>query len=142
MRVLMMTPLFRPEFGAGVHRMLSIARGLTSKGHEVVVATGMPNYPTGKVYPEYRGRVFIREEMEDFTVLRSTYYIVPRNRSKVGQMLSYLTFLPALVLCGLRAGKADVVFVTSPPHFNILSGIFMARLRREAGLRPPRSLAR
>jgi hypothetical protein len=34
----------------------TIARALSSHGHQVDVLTGLPNYPTGRLYPGYRLR--------------------------------------------------------------------------------------
>lgn len=129
MRVLIVTHLFRPEMGALANRMYPIVRQLVSEGHEVFVATGMPNYPAGVVHPEYRGKRFLREELDGATVFRTAYYVVPRNKSKSSQLLSYLSFLPAAFLSGWRAGKVDVVFMTSPPLFLVLPGIWLAKLR-------------
>jgi glycosyltransferase involved in cell wall biosynthesis len=89
----------------------------------------MPNYPKGKVFPAYRGKRFLREALDGATVLRTAYFTAPRNVSKRSQLLSYLSFLPAVLHSGWRAGRVDVVFVTSPPIFPALPAILLAKLR-------------
>jgi glycosyltransferase involved in cell wall biosynthesis len=89
----------------------------------------MPNYPKGKVFPAYRGKRFLREALDGATVLRTAYFTTPRNVSKRSQLLSYLSFLPAVLHSGWRAGRVDVVFVTSPPIFPALPAILLAKLR-------------
>jgi glycosyltransferase involved in cell wall biosynthesis len=130
MRVLIITQSYLPEMGALANRMYPLVRELVAKGHQVSVATGMPNYPLGKVFPEYTGKAVCDEEMEGARILRTHYYTVPRNQSKWKQLRSYLSFLPAAFRSGLRAGKVDVVFVTSPPIFPVVAAIPLARLRR------------
>jgi glycosyltransferase involved in cell wall biosynthesis len=115
--------------GALPNRVHPFARHLASQGHEVFVATGMPNYPKGTVLPEYRGKRYVREVMDGVTVLRTAYFTTPRNVSKSQQLLSYLSFLPASLHSGLRAGGLDVVFVTSPPIFPAVPAIALAKIR-------------
>ena len=130
LRVLVISQLFAPEMGALPNRLAPLTRHLGTHGHEVFVATGMPNYPKGEVFPAYRGKRFAREELEGATVLRTAYFTTARNVSKPAQLLSYLSFLPAVLHSGWRAGRVDVVFVTSPPIFPALPAILLAKLRR------------
>jgi len=128
-RLLVISQQFSPEMGALPNRLYPLTRHLASKGHAVFVATGMPNYPKGKVFPAYRGKRFLREALDGATVLRTAYFTTPRNVSKRSQLLSYLSFLPAVLHSGWRAGRVDVVFVTSPPIFPALPAILLAKLR-------------
>ena len=129
-RLLVISQQFSPEMGALPNRLYPLTRHLAAQGHDVFVATGMPNYPKGKVFPAYRGKRFLREALDGATVLRTAYFTAPRNVSKPSQLLSYLSFLPAVLHSGWRAGRVDVVFVTSPPIFPALPAILLAKLRR------------
>jgi glycosyltransferase involved in cell wall biosynthesis len=129
MRVLVISQQFSPEMGALPNRLYPFTRHLSEHGHEVFVATGMPNYPKGKVFDDYRGHRFMRESRDGATVLRTAYFTTPRNVSKGSQLLSYLSFLPAVLHSGWRAGRVDVVFVTSPPIFPAVPAILLAKLR-------------
>lgn len=115
--------------GAAANRLYPIVRQFVSAGHEVFVATGMPNYPRGEVFPEYRGRRVMREEADGYTVFRTNYFTTPRNQSKKAQLRSYLGFIPAALRSGMRAGKLDVVFVTSPPIFTVVPAMQLAKIR-------------
>jgi len=129
MRILIVTQGFLPEMGALSNRLYPITRKLVAEGHDVFVATGMPNYPAGVVFPEYRGRRSFREELDGVTVLRSSHYTVPRNQRKWAQARSYLSFIPAAFRSGLRAGPVDVVLVTSPPLFPVIPAYALAKRR-------------
>lgn len=115
--------------GALSNRLYPIARQLGREGHKVFVATGMPNYPTGVVHPAYRGRVTLDETMEGCRILRTLCHVTPRNRGRVSQLRSYLSFIPAALRSGLRAGPVDVVLVSSPPLFPAIAAIALARIR-------------
>jgi putative colanic acid biosynthesis glycosyltransferase WcaI len=128
-RVLVISQQFSPEMGALPNRLYPLTRHLAEHGHEVFVATGMPNYPKGDVFPDYRGRHFMRERRDGATVLRTRYYTTARNVSTRAQLLSYLSFLPAVLHSGWRAGRVDAVFVTSPPIFPAVPAILLAKLR-------------
>lgn len=130
MRILFVTQIFPPEMGALPNRLYPFVRQLVARGHKVSVATGMPNYPRGVVFPEYRGKRSMREEVNGHTIFRKASYTAPRNQSKWSQLRNYLSFVPAAFNAGIRAGKLDLVFVTSPPLFSVIPAIFLARLRR------------
>ncbi|MEK6282923.1 MAG: glycosyltransferase family 4 protein [Acidobacteriota bacterium] len=130
MRILFVTQIFPPEMGALPNRLYPFVRQLVAGGHRVSVATGMPNYPRGVVFPEYRGKRSMREEVNGHTIFRKASYSAPRNQSKWSQLRNYLSFIPAAFTAGLRAGKLDIVFVTSPPLFTVIPAIFLAKLRR------------
>jgi glycosyltransferase involved in cell wall biosynthesis len=129
MRILFVSQIFTPEMGALPNRLYPFVRQLVSGGHKVAVATGMPNYPRGVVFPEYQGKRSMREERDGYTIFRRASYTAPRNQSKWSQLRNYLSFIPAALLAGLNAGKLDVVFVTSPPLFTVIPAILLAKLR-------------
>jgi glycosyltransferase involved in cell wall biosynthesis len=116
--------------GALPNRLYPIVRQLVAEGHEVSIATGMPNYPRGVVFPEYRGKRSLREKINGYTIFRRAYYTAPRNQSKISQLRNYLSFIPAALFAGRRAGPTDVVFVTSPPLFGAIPAILLAKIRR------------
>jgi colanic acid biosynthesis glycosyl transferase WcaI len=111
-RVLFLCQWFEPEWAM---KGLPFVRALIDRGFEVEVATGFPNYPTGKIAPGYRLRPYQREVMQGVTVHR--LYLWPsHDRSSVGRAANYLSFfLSATLFCLLRARRFDVVYVYHPP---------------------------
>ena len=130
MNVVIVTQVYAPEMGASSERLRSLASGLLSRGHSVTVVTGMPNYPGGRVFDGYRGRLALTETIDSIRVIRHAYLTAKRNVSALKQLLSYLSFLPASLIGGLRSGHVDVVIVSSPPLFPALVGITFAYMRR------------
>ena len=54
--VLIITNYFPPETGAASNRIFHLASGLQKSGFNVSVLTPLPNYPTGRVFKEYKGK--------------------------------------------------------------------------------------
>src|ERR1700704_3531262 len=70
-RFLILTQHFPPEVGAAQIRLHAFAKQLQAHGHAVRIVTAMANYPRGEVFPEYRGRRLVREEMDGLPVTRT-----------------------------------------------------------------------
>ena len=130
LRILFLTQNFPPEMGAKAARLFELARRLAARGHDVRVITALPNYPTGKVFPEFRGRVRVEECMEGVQVVRT--WLKPSNAAQpIRRLASYLTFVASSLLFGVRGmGRRDIVFVESPPLFLVLAGVLMGRIAK------------
>jgi hypothetical protein len=129
-RVLIVTHYFPPETGAPQARLSGLAATWAADGDEVTVLTGMPNHPTGVLSPSYRRAVRRRERRDGYRVLRTWLYATP-NEGIARKTLGHLSFMASSVLLGgLASGPADVVVVSSPTFFSILSGWLLARLKR------------
>ena len=88
---------------------------LVRRGHQVLVVTGVPNYPLGHIYPEYRkGRN--REQTENGVRIHRCFTIGRRN-NVIFRFLNYFSFAISskLYLRHLKE-EFDVVFTnqTSP----------------------------
>ena len=130
MRVLIVTHYFPPEIGAPQARLSGLAATWAADGDEVTVLTGMPNHPTGVLPPAYRRAVRRREHRDGYRVIRTWLFATP-NEGVARKTLGHLSFMASSVLLGWRAsGPADVVVVSSPTFFSILSGWLLARLKR------------
>jgi glycosyltransferase involved in cell wall biosynthesis len=129
-RVLIVTHYFPPETGAPQARLSGLAATWAADGDEVTVLTGMPNHPTGVLPPAYRRAVRRRERRDGYRVLRTWLYATP-NEGVARKTLGHLSFMASSVILGGRAsGPADVVVVSSPTFFSILSGWLLARQKR------------
>ena len=127
MRLAILTQYYPPEIGAPQARLSGLARLLSGAGHEVIVLTAMPNYPTGKIHPGYGG-LFRRERMDGVLVLRSAIYPT-QSASMVRRLANYFSFVASSFLAGLRAGSFEYLMVESPPLFLGITGILLARLK-------------
>ncbi len=129
LRVIFLTHYFPPEVGAPQSRLFELASRLAAAGHSVTVVTGFPNYPTGVVPAEYRGRRSMEERLDGVRVLRTPVYATP-NKGFVRRILNHLSFAFSSLFATRRAGPADVIFVESPPLFIGLAALAYTRLKR------------
>ena len=112
MKILILTQWFEPE---PTSKGLLFARELVTRGHEVEVLTGFPNYPGGKLYPGYRIRPWVREQIDGVNVLRVALYPSHSN-SGFQRALNYMSFALSAALIGTALIKQpDVVYVYHPP---------------------------
>jgi glycosyltransferase involved in cell wall biosynthesis len=112
MRILILSQWFDPE---PTFKGLLFARELASRGHDVEVLTGFPNYPGGKVYPGHRIRPWRREQIDGISILRVALY-PSHDKSAFGRVLNYASFAISAALIGTASiGKPDVVYVYHPP---------------------------
>ncbi len=107
--------------------MFEFQRGLKSRGFDVTVLTALPNYPTGKVFPEFRDKTEYWDESEK--ILRTN--IRPfKRRSSLLRMITYYTFLRSSQAGDKKhfaPGSFDIVIATSPPIFTGLAGCAIAK---------------
>jgi glycosyltransferase involved in cell wall biosynthesis/SAM-dependent methyltransferase len=129
MRLLFVTHYFYPEVGAAQTRILETARLLRRRGHEVTVLTGFPNYPDGVIPAAYRGRVAMRERIDDISIVRTPVYPAP-NRGFGRRLLNHLSFALSSVAGAPASGAADVVIAETPPLFTAVSAVAIAALKR------------
>lgn len=125
MRVLFLTQYFPPEMGASAIRLSYQAKSLAERGHQVTVLTTFPNYPEGRIFEGYRGRVAMEERIDGIRILRVWCYASP-GKGIVPRMINYCSFTVSSLLLGTpRVGRPDVILVDSPPLFLGLSAIPM-----------------
>ncbi|MBS0366259.1 MAG: glycosyltransferase family 4 protein [Proteobacteria bacterium] len=111
MRLLVVTQYFWPED----FRVNNLVAELVRRGHEVTVLTGLPNYPSGAVYPEYRQEPGRFGHYAGATIVRVP--LLPRGKGRVSLVLNYLSFAASAAVLGpwkLRRRKFDAIFVYEP----------------------------
>ncbi len=129
MRIAYLCQYFPPEIGAPSARVSELSQAWTEMGHEVCVITGLPNHPTGRIPPEYRGVIFRKEHLRAVEVWRNWLYATP-NEGLIKKTLSHVSFMvSAAVLSTPRLRDVDVLIVSSPTFFSVLTAWFMSRSR-------------
>ena len=113
-RVLVLTQYYAPESGAPPIRLRAMVRELERLGCRVRVITGMPNYPVGKIYPGYEGRLTLAERIDEIPIRRMWLYPAS-GRSAIRRLLNYLSFTATGGLALLFQGNVDLVFVEAQP---------------------------
>lgn len=117
MRILLVSFYYAPELGGAPTRLTHLAEGLARAGAEVDVLTTLPNYPKGRIFEGYRGRLSCRERIGDVGVYRMwTYATVARGALKRGiSMVSFAAMIWAFAWRLRRIRSYDCVVIQSPP---------------------------
>ncbi len=130
MKLLIVTQYFPPEMGAPQSRLYELAKRLRNLGYEITVLTGLPSYPLGRIFDEYRGKLRVTENMDGIKVIRTWLY-PSKSRKLLPRLLSYISFAVTCLLVGAWGlGKQDVVLVESPPLFLVPSALIISRITR------------
>lgn len=129
MKIGLLTQYYKPEMGAPQNRLFEMMRGLKELGNDVCVVTAMPNYPTGKIFSDYKGKVTCKEELDGIEVKR--YWLYASNARKalprIWNMVSF-SFMAIFSLRYLRSKQLDYLIVESPPLTLGIVGIILSRL--------------
>lgn len=127
MRLLIVSQYFWPEN----FRINDLASELVSRGHEVTVLTGLPNYPSGKIFEEYLTDTEKFSNYKEVRVLRVS--LLPRGTGALRLLLNYLSFSISACVLGpwrLRGQKFDLVLTCQLSPVTVgLPGAFLARLK-------------
>lgn len=114
MRILIYSYNYYPEPIGIAPLMTELAEGLVTRGHEVRVVTGMPNYPQREIYPDYQGKLFCTEEKNGVIIQRSCIWVRPKP-GLLSRMLLDGSFVASSIFQALKGWRPDLILLTVPP---------------------------
>ena len=107
MKILIVSQYFYPEN----FRINDLAAELASRGHDVTVLTGIPNYPAGTFFPGYNWRGPWREKWKGVEIVRAPL-IVRGKGGGIRLALNYLSFAFFASIVGNKLARDfDIIFV-------------------------------
>ncbi len=128
MRILVVSQYFWPEN----FRVNDLVQEFVKRGHEITVLTGIPNYPVGKVYPEFRKNPKAFTTYQSVEVIRVPLF--PRGKGGIRLLLNYLSFVIFAAVFGtwkLRRQKFDVIFVFEPSPVTVgLPAVVLKKIKK------------
>ena len=128
MNILIVSQYFFPEN----FRINDFALEFKSRGHDVSVLTGIPNYPDGKFYTGYGVFKKNRETYEGMEIFRSP--LIPRGSgSSIKLALNYISFIFGSIFTSLFLlnKKFDIIFVFEPSPITVcLPAIFIKKIKK------------
>lgn len=111
-------------------RIIKVARKFVEVGHDVQIVTTFPNYPIGKIYPNYKSGFIKIEINEGVKILRYGIYY-SHNKSSFLRSLTYLTFLiNGILVAPWFIKKPDVIFSYTPPITTGLISVYYKLIYR------------
>jgi colanic acid biosynthesis glycosyl transferase WcaI len=111
MRLLIITQYFWPEN----LRINDLTSDLIKRGNEVTILTAVPNYPSGRIFQEYKTSPNSFLDFNGAKIIRVP--IIPRGSSNFKLFLNYLSFIISASTVGLfkiKRQNFDAIFVFQP----------------------------
>jgi glycosyltransferase involved in cell wall biosynthesis len=128
MRILVVSQYFWPEN----FRINDLVTELVRRGHSLTVLTGVPNYPAGDVFPEYRSDPARFRSFAGAAVLRAP--MLSRGRGGLRLAANYASFALGACVTGawrLRGQVFDAILVFEPSPVTVgLPAVLLRRLKR------------
>mgnify|MGYP001721492428 FL=1 len=109
LRILVVTQCFYPD----IYAVNDIVEEMVKRGHKVTVLTGLPDYTTSKIPPEYRHGKRRHEHYKGADVYR--VQTIARHHGPIWRSLNYLSFV---VTGSLRAWTQD--FTKTEAGFDVI----------------------
>ncbi|WP_115460787.1 glycosyltransferase family 4 protein [Winogradskyella aurantiaca] len=122
------TSYYPPEIGAASNRIYQLANGLQGD-FSVTVLTPLPNYPEGKIFKEFKGRLKDYSEKDGISVRR--LWILPSNsKNKVIRLMSMISYSLSLLIYFLFNSIPKTVIIQSPPLLVAFTSVFFLRSKK------------
>lgn len=127
--VLIITNYFPPETGAASNRMYHLAEGLQKHDFNVSVITPLPNYPTGRVFEGYRGRIKHTSKQNNITTHRLWIY-ASNSKHKLLRLFAMLSYSFSLIWFFTWHKIPKTVIIQSPPLLVAFTSVFFLRSKK------------
>lgn len=132
LKIVFLTGNFHPEYtGIAVHAT-DLAKELLKLGHDVKVFTSFPYYPSWRIEPDYRGKIFGCYNYGGITVYRNWLLLPKRNITTMSRILAELSFLALQMLNLIRNAKiikhSDIMVVFSPFFLQGISAVISKKI--------------
>jgi glycosyltransferase involved in cell wall biosynthesis len=130
MRILFLTQYYPPEVGAPQNRLSELAIRFSREGNHVEVLTALPNYPFLKVFDGYKGKWYVKEEMDGVLINRA-WIFARQSQSIPIRLMVYFSFVFSSLWVGIfNLKRFDLIICESPPLFLGISAWVLKTLKR------------
>ena len=125
---MIITSYFPPEIGAASNRIFHLAEGLKTD-YDVSVVTPLPNYPTGKIFDDYKGKFRSKTTENGITINRLWIY-ASVSKNKFLRLIAMLSYSFNLLWFFIWNKIPDKVIVQSPPLLVSFTCMFFLSSRK------------
>ena len=125
---MIITSYFPPEIGAASNRIYHLAEGLKEEYH-VSVVTPLPNYPTGKIFKDYKGK-FSSKSKENGIVINRLWIYASVSKNKFLRLFAMLSYSFSLIWFFMWHKIPNKVIVQSPPLLVSFTCMFFLRSKK------------
>ena len=129
MHILFLTDNFTPESNAPANRTHEHAKVWVQQGHQVTIITCAPNFPSGRVFPGYKNKLYQTETIDGIVVIR-VWTFMASNSGFLLRLFDFLSFMLTSFFGGLFLTKTDIIIGTSPQFFTVCSAYLLSKFKR------------
>lgn len=127
--ILIITSYYPPETGAAANRISHLAEGLQQHDFKVSVLTPLPNYPTGRVFKDYK-RCFKRTTEENSGTVNRLWIYASNSKNKGLRLLAMLSYSFSLTWFFIFNKIPKTVIIQSPPLLVAFTSVFFLRSKK------------
>ncbi|MCF6306652.1 MAG: glycosyltransferase family 4 protein [Flavobacteriaceae bacterium] len=128
--ILVISNYFPPEKGAASNRMFSMVDGFSKQNYKVTVVCPLPNYPQGKIFEGFKGKLYQKETTNFGEIYR--LWLWPSNSSnKFVRLFSMISFSISLKLFFFLKRIPKKVVIQYSPVFVGFTAVFLSILFRK-----------
>ena len=128
MKILVVSQYFWPEN----FRINDLVQELVTRGHNITVLTGYPNYPGGIVYKDFRDAPNEFLNYEGANIYRVP--MIARGKGGWGLVFNYISFMLSASILGplkLRGQNFDVIFVFEPSPVTVgIPAVVLSKIKK------------
>ncbi len=128
-KILIYNQYYSPLNNPPAKRLTGLAEYLKKKGWDVMVVTGMPNYPDGVLKKGYR-RIFKREILNGVRVYR-TAELPLKSAGFIRRLVNYLSFALTSLITIPMIITSGVVIISTPPLISAIPYFYICKLFRK-----------
>ncbi|TGV03835.1 glycosyltransferase family 4 protein [Flavivirga rizhaonensis] len=127
--ILIITNYFPPETGAASNRIFHLANGLQKHNFNVSVLTPLPNYPTGQIFEDYKGK-FKSSSIENNIIIHRLWIYASNSKNKLLRLIAMLSY--SFSLCWFFAWNKipKTVIIQSPPLLVAFTSMLFLRSKK------------
>jgi len=114
MHAMIVSPYYWPESVGPATWLHQLSMDLVEKSHRVTVLTAFPHYPAGRIFPQYSGRMFMRERVDGIDIIRTYIYATP-SKSFWPRVLSFSSVCLSLPVGAMLGSRPDVIYSIIQP---------------------------
>ena len=132
MHILLIHQAFAAIDEPGGTRHHELALQLAGRGHHVTVITSPVSYLTGQSHGKQKittEKIKLDGSTQGEVTIRRAYVYPALHRSFFHRMINFFSFMFSSFISGLRVGKIDLVWGTSPPIFQGVTAWLIARIK-------------
>jgi len=132
MRILLITPYYAPDLGPSAPLFTMLSEQLVKRGHEVIVVTTVPHYPSGTVGSAYRGK-WIHRSVENGVQISRVWLPSVKRSNFALRLLQFFCYQFGAVFAELNQ-TYDVVIAANPALWLWLPFVYYVSLRHKPAI--------